>query len=54
MVKQQEAVEKVYTGAKSKKKPIERGPAARLRLCLRCAISWKGIAGTLYVKKEYS
>ena len=46
IMKQQEAIEKVYTGAKSKEKPIGRGPAARLRLCLRCAASWKGIART--------
>ena len=34
------------------KETFERGPAARLRLCLRCAVSWKGVARLSSIKEK--
>ena len=43
---QQETVKKVYAGS------LKRVPAARLRLCLRCAVSWTGVARWSSVKER--
>ena len=49
---QQETVKKGLRRVLIYKESLERVPAARLRLCLRCAVSWTGVARASSVKEK--